>query len=479
MGRFAALVAKLKAKGEPESEATGVAAIAGRKKYGKKRFVAMGAAGRRNHDVSMSALDMLNAELELSQFGRLGAKKSARGDVLLRAVAHAVPKVSEAQFKKALEINAPFRGRVAAAISHASQYKGEVTPRLLNPKIIYQGKAAKEGTGHVARRIVRRALQHDLYMKKNMPVQLAKVAATALAIGAGLAVVDHHIVKPMKRFVNKKLTGHEQGLYGIARDKIFGKKKTVEASLELGEENQHKKFKSEPFKTFRRRALKTAAVITGGPASPFSYSAHSAANHLEGEQNHKALRRTLKVGSFLSGGPLSYLLQRQAYKKHLQPVEASLELGALDIGAGLAGHAFRVAKSTYGKVANGFRKAAPVAKAYFNRATSQGRQAFQNAATGGRGPVIQRAMDATKAKQAARAAANAVPADQRPGINATRDFVGKSWAPHIKKAFGSVKGKVAGIGTLGAGAAIGAAAMGTRPQNPLQAEAQRRQRMGQ
>ena len=46
-GRFAKFVNKLESKGEPESEAKAVAAIAGRKKYGAKKFNAMASAGRK------------------------------------------------------------------------------------------------------------------------------------------------------------------------------------------------------------------------------------------------------------------------------------------------------------------------------------------------------------------------------------------------------------------------------------------------
>lgn len=46
-GRFAMEVDAMKAKGMPESEAKAIAAIHGRKKYGKARFAQMGAEGRR------------------------------------------------------------------------------------------------------------------------------------------------------------------------------------------------------------------------------------------------------------------------------------------------------------------------------------------------------------------------------------------------------------------------------------------------
>lgn len=46
-GRFMKLTKKLEGKGEPASEAKAVAAIAGRKKYGAKKFNSMAAAGRR------------------------------------------------------------------------------------------------------------------------------------------------------------------------------------------------------------------------------------------------------------------------------------------------------------------------------------------------------------------------------------------------------------------------------------------------
>lgn len=69
MGRFAELVAKLKSKGEPESEAKGVAAIAGRKKYGKKKFQAMAEAGRKR---------ALAASLELSKNDPLHRKLRRR-----------------------------------------------------------------------------------------------------------------------------------------------------------------------------------------------------------------------------------------------------------------------------------------------------------------------------------------------------------------------------------------------------------------
>ena len=46
-GRFAALVDKLKSKGKSEEAAEGIAASAGRAKYGKGKFQAMAAAGKK------------------------------------------------------------------------------------------------------------------------------------------------------------------------------------------------------------------------------------------------------------------------------------------------------------------------------------------------------------------------------------------------------------------------------------------------
>jgi len=46
-GRFAAMVGKLKSKGKSEESAEAIAASAGRKKYGKSRFQAMAAAGKK------------------------------------------------------------------------------------------------------------------------------------------------------------------------------------------------------------------------------------------------------------------------------------------------------------------------------------------------------------------------------------------------------------------------------------------------
>ena len=46
-GRFAALVSKLKSKGKSTDQAKGIAAAVGRAKYGKSRFQAMAAAGRK------------------------------------------------------------------------------------------------------------------------------------------------------------------------------------------------------------------------------------------------------------------------------------------------------------------------------------------------------------------------------------------------------------------------------------------------
>jgi hypothetical protein len=51
-GRFAALTHKLEGQGKSAESAKAIAAAAGRKKYGKKRFQAMAAAGRKraSHD---------------------------------------------------------------------------------------------------------------------------------------------------------------------------------------------------------------------------------------------------------------------------------------------------------------------------------------------------------------------------------------------------------------------------------------------
>ena len=46
-GRFAAMVGKLKSKGKSEESAEAIAASAGRKKYGKSKFQAMAAAGKK------------------------------------------------------------------------------------------------------------------------------------------------------------------------------------------------------------------------------------------------------------------------------------------------------------------------------------------------------------------------------------------------------------------------------------------------
>ena len=46
-GRFAAMVGKLKGQGKSEESAEAIAASAGRKKYGKSRFQAMAAAGKK------------------------------------------------------------------------------------------------------------------------------------------------------------------------------------------------------------------------------------------------------------------------------------------------------------------------------------------------------------------------------------------------------------------------------------------------
>jgi hypothetical protein len=46
-GRFAAMVGKLKSKGKSEESAEAIAASAGRKKYGKSKFKAMAAAGKK------------------------------------------------------------------------------------------------------------------------------------------------------------------------------------------------------------------------------------------------------------------------------------------------------------------------------------------------------------------------------------------------------------------------------------------------
>lgn len=46
MGAFDTLVAKLSDKGMPASEAKGIAANAGRKKFGKKRFQKAAALGK-------------------------------------------------------------------------------------------------------------------------------------------------------------------------------------------------------------------------------------------------------------------------------------------------------------------------------------------------------------------------------------------------------------------------------------------------
>jgi len=46
-GRFAALKAKLERGGKSAKAAGGIAAMVGRKKYGKKRFQAMATAGRK------------------------------------------------------------------------------------------------------------------------------------------------------------------------------------------------------------------------------------------------------------------------------------------------------------------------------------------------------------------------------------------------------------------------------------------------
>lgn len=46
-GRFAAMVGKLKSKGKSEEQAEGIAAAIGRKKYGKGKFQAMAAAGKK------------------------------------------------------------------------------------------------------------------------------------------------------------------------------------------------------------------------------------------------------------------------------------------------------------------------------------------------------------------------------------------------------------------------------------------------
>ena len=46
-GRFAAMVGKLKSKGKSEESAEAIAASVGRKKYGKSKFQAMAAAGKK------------------------------------------------------------------------------------------------------------------------------------------------------------------------------------------------------------------------------------------------------------------------------------------------------------------------------------------------------------------------------------------------------------------------------------------------
>lgn len=46
-GRFAALKAALERSGKSENSAGAIAASAGRKKYGKKKFQAMAAAGKK------------------------------------------------------------------------------------------------------------------------------------------------------------------------------------------------------------------------------------------------------------------------------------------------------------------------------------------------------------------------------------------------------------------------------------------------
>lgn len=47
MSRFAVLQSKLEAKGNSPAKAAAIAAYAGRKKYGAKKFAAMGVAGRK------------------------------------------------------------------------------------------------------------------------------------------------------------------------------------------------------------------------------------------------------------------------------------------------------------------------------------------------------------------------------------------------------------------------------------------------
>jgi hypothetical protein len=59
-GRFAAMTKALEAKGKSVESAKAIAAAAGRKKFGAKRFAELGAAGRRRASSHTAAKAFLN-----------------------------------------------------------------------------------------------------------------------------------------------------------------------------------------------------------------------------------------------------------------------------------------------------------------------------------------------------------------------------------------------------------------------------------
>jgi hypothetical protein len=76
-GRFAAMVSKLKSKGKSEDSAKAIAASIGRKKYGKSKFQAMAAAGKKGLGGMSDSTSSNEAGMEMME--NMGPKKPKKG----------------------------------------------------------------------------------------------------------------------------------------------------------------------------------------------------------------------------------------------------------------------------------------------------------------------------------------------------------------------------------------------------------------
>lgn len=181
MSRFAELVAKLRAKGESDDEATGVAAKVGRRKYGKRRFQQMAAAGRKKALAASAVEHATGLALAGDHFKHFGAKKSLAGDRLMQDAYNKVLRGQQNRIEP---------GKAVAAIRHAREYAG----------------AEGAGVGHGVRRLGRRMLQEAKHARVRLPAKIlrtagkiAKIYAPHIAVVAAATYLQHKASQAKKK----------------------------------------------------------------------------------------------------------------------------------------------------------------------------------------------------------------------------------------------------------------------------------------